>query len=488
MKRECVSELYLSARVNTANHKPRGPLNREPSLLRRITKRALQVVLTLSFLLLMPPIFDGVAQDGGDSRPAYKLGPQDQLRVRVHEWRPSRDEIFEWKSLNSDDYYSVNLSGHIALPLLGDVFVDGMSTAELSQVIGLRLKERMGLVESPSVNVEIVKFRPFYIVGAVDKPGEYPYRPGLTVLQAYSIAGGRQRSALGIMRLEREAITTRGELQTIDLERQGLISRMARLEAELANAAQIELPPGLMKRRIIDDSVDRIVKQEELMFEMRKKTFETQLNALTQLQSYLEQAVISMQKRLKLQETQVETVQEELDSVLILFKKGLVSAPRRLALQRNLAQVGGDLLRLESTLMLARQEVGKTKIAITDLRAKRTSDNSTEMRKTQATLEELKHRTESSKQLLYETEVVAPQIVAAQEGQQLQPIYKILRQSGAVISELGATETTVVEPGDTIKVELPLSNAPVPSVEISSTPTGPAGSQHSAHDILDRLR
>jgi hypothetical protein len=138
--------------------------------------------------------------------------------------------------------------------------------------------------------------------------------------------------------------------------------------------------------------------------------------------------------------------------------------------------------------MLARQEVGKTKIAITDLRAKRTSDNSTEMRKTQATLEELKHRTESSKQLLYETEVVAPQIVAAQEGQQLQPIYKILRQSGAVISELGATETTVVEPGDTIKVELPLSNAPEPSVEISSTPTGPAGSQHSAYDILDRLR
>jgi hypothetical protein len=287
-----------------------------------------------------------------------------------------------------------------------------------------------------------------------------------------------------MMRLEREAITTRGELKTIDLAMQGLVSNIARLEAELENADEIELPTALIKSRIIDESVDRIVKREQLVFDMRKKAFETQLDALAQLQSYLEQEIVSMQKRLELHNTQVDTVQQELDSILHLFKKGLASAPRKLALERSLAQVRGDGLRLESILMQARQEISKTKIAIVDLKAKRTRDISAELRRSQAKLEELKSRTDSSKQLLFETEVMAPQIFAAQEDRQMKPIFKLLRQSGDVTTEFVATETTVVEPGDTIKVELPLSDMSVPSVEIGSAATDGSRIRHSAHEGL----
>jgi len=452
-------------------------------------KKLRQFALFQFFLLfLLPTVTVAIAEEVENSRSEYRLGAQDQVRVRVHEWRPSRDEIFEWQSLNNDDNYAVSFSGHIALPLLGDVFAKGISTAELARVIGLRLKQKMGLLESPSVVVEVVKYRPFYIVGAVDKPGEYPFRPGLTILQAYSIAGGMQRNAAGVWRLEREAITTRGELRTIDLETHGLLSRMARLKAEHKNADEIELPSKLKKKRMIDEAVNRIVQQEQLVFDIRKKALETQLTALSQLESYLEKAALSMERRLKLHEKQVETVQQELDSVTQLFKKGLASAPRKLALERMLAQVRGESLNLEGLLMQARQDISKTKIAIVDLQSKRSSEISAEMRQTQAQLEELKHRAESSKQLLFETEVLAPRTLTMQNNRRRRPIFKILRQDGAAASEFTATETTFVDPGDTITVELPLDDSLISPVGIGPTQTDLTQREQSVHGKSDRLR
>lgn len=144
-----------------------------------------------------------------EARPPYRLGPQDKVLIKVYEWRPSRDEIYEWTAFKAE--YVVNASGSLSLPLLGEVPADGLTVPELSSDLGLRLRDKMGLAASPDVTVEVVQFRPFFIVGAVDKPGEYPYRPGLTVLGAYAIAGGRARNAP--IRLEREAIATRGDLE-----------------------------------------------------------------------------------------------------------------------------------------------------------------------------------------------------------------------------------------------------------------------------------
>ncbi len=138
-------------------------------------------------------------------RSQYQLGPQDKVTVKVYEWRPARDEIYEWAAFKGD--YVVDAAGTLSLPLLGDVPAEGVGTSDLSKEIAERLKSKMGLMAIPDVTVQVVKFRPFYIVGAVDKPGEFAYRPGLTVLEAYALAGGKPRNALEGARLEREAIT-----------------------------------------------------------------------------------------------------------------------------------------------------------------------------------------------------------------------------------------------------------------------------------------
>jgi hypothetical protein len=162
-----------------------------------------------------------------------------------------------------------------------------------------------------------------------------------------------------------------------------------------------------------------------------------------------------LENQLKVHEIEVQAVKTEFDMVDKLYKKGLTAAPRKLALERNKAQVDGERLRLESSLMRARQEISKTNIAVVDLQAKRSSDISTEMQKTQSRLDELKSRTETSKNLLYETELLAPQSLTAQEGEGLQPVFKIRRQGQPLAGQRVVSQDEVIEPGDTVMVELP---------------------------------
>jgi polysaccharide export outer membrane protein/exopolysaccharide production protein ExoF len=106
------------------------------------------------------------------------------------------------------------------------------------------------------------------------------------------------------------------------------------------------------------------------------------------------------------------------------------------------------------------------------------------MQKAHARLDELKGRTQTSKNLLYETEVLAPQMLAAQENaESLPPIFKIVRKGQALANERIVSQETVVEPGDTIRVEQPLREASIPA-----TAAAPRAAPTASIDISGRLR
>jgi polysaccharide export outer membrane protein len=84
--------------------------------------------------------------------------------------------------------YVVDASGHIAMPLIGSVPARGATTDELSSRIAERL--RQGFLREPHVAVEIEAYRPFFILGEVTAPGQYPYVADMTVETAVAIAGG----------------------------------------------------------------------------------------------------------------------------------------------------------------------------------------------------------------------------------------------------------------------------------------------------------
>ena len=108
---------------------------------------------------------------------AYRLGAGDEIRVAV----------FGQKQLSAR--YRIGADGHIAMPLLKPINAAGLTPDALAQRIAAQLT-RAGLLADPAVAVEIRRYRPFYILGEVNRPGAYPFQPGMTVLTAVSIAGG----------------------------------------------------------------------------------------------------------------------------------------------------------------------------------------------------------------------------------------------------------------------------------------------------------
>jgi polysaccharide export outer membrane protein len=106
----------------------------------------------------------------------YTLASGDRLRVIV----------FGQDSLSNS--FSVDSSGHIAMPLIGLVSATGRTTAQLAREIEAKL--RNGYVREPRVSVEVEAYRPFFVLGEVTTSGQYPYVNGMTVETAVAIAGG----------------------------------------------------------------------------------------------------------------------------------------------------------------------------------------------------------------------------------------------------------------------------------------------------------
>ena len=94
--------------------------------------------------------------------------------------------VFGEDKLSGD--YTIDPSGFVSLPLAGTIQAAGLTQAELEQA--LAKKFRSEYLRSPKVTVTIATFRPFYIMGEVERPGEYPYKSGLNVLSATALAGG----------------------------------------------------------------------------------------------------------------------------------------------------------------------------------------------------------------------------------------------------------------------------------------------------------
>jgi len=106
----------------------------------------------------------------------YTLDSGDKLRIMV----------FGQDALSNN--YTVDAQGAVSLPLIGAVGARGLTTSQLGGAVAGRL--RSGYVRDPSVTVEIDTYRPFFVLGEVTYPGQYPYVPNMTVENAIAIAGG----------------------------------------------------------------------------------------------------------------------------------------------------------------------------------------------------------------------------------------------------------------------------------------------------------
>lgn len=107
---------------------------------------------------------------------AYKLDTGDKVKVTVY----GEDDL--------SGEFEVDGSGNVRLPLIGQVKAAGLSVRDFEASVAAALSK--GYLVNPKVSVEVATYRPFTILGEVNKPGEYPYEAGMTVLNAVALGGG----------------------------------------------------------------------------------------------------------------------------------------------------------------------------------------------------------------------------------------------------------------------------------------------------------
>jgi polysaccharide export outer membrane protein len=157
---------------------------------------------------------DGARRIGAvpaSSDPGYKLGPNDRLRITV----------FGQSTLTGE--YTLDGNGVLAFPLIGNIPASGMTTLELQKTIAGKLEP--DYLINPSVSAEVVTRRPFFIIGEVQKPGNYPYVPDMTAINAVAMAGGftyrARKNDFYIKRLDKDGKMVRVEASAGTILRPG---------------------------------------------------------------------------------------------------------------------------------------------------------------------------------------------------------------------------------------------------------------------------
>lgn len=365
----------------------------------------------------------------------YQLGVQDRLRIHVSEWPALNGEVV------------VGASGDITLPLIGQVPAARLGTVELAKAVAERLKDKAGLPNLPDVTVDIVAYRPFYILGSVTTPGEYMYRPGMIVLNAVSIAGGAYRAERrSEWDVERVTISSRGELAVLVLRRQDLLAEKVRLGAERDDLAKFPPFPddadaqflGALEeqRRIFDASLERR-RSEKLALEIGLTAREKEIESLGTQKADLER------KR--------KVTEEELAQVRGLVKRDL-AVHRLFPLERTLADVLREQQELEIRKLRAEQGLSEARSIAANLDNQRRADALAGIQRVNAQLRAVDKQQRALSRMLDSAASYASDLVQTEASRETPRLRYTILRVGEPSQEFEAAETTPVRPGDIVKV------------------------------------
>ncbi|WP_165899845.1 polysaccharide biosynthesis/export family protein [Borborobacter arsenicus] len=389
----------------------------------------------------------------------FRLLPQTRLRIVVLEWIASTGDYKEWTVLNGE--YTVSNAGEISVPLIGTLRAVGSTPSELASDIGNGLKERTGLMQAPDATVQVVAYPPIFVTGHVERPGEYAYTPGLTVLKAVALAGGRARRRDGTgLDVEVDQIRYYGELQKTEIDLPRMQARRARLQAELNDQADIAFPNELLAAQ---GDVKEILNEEKSIFVARAEAFKRQLDSLDELRILLTNETKVLAEKIASMDRQIKIAQDELNDVSALAQKGTVTRSRESEMERLLAGLQSDRLDLALASMRASQKISETEREATTLKGQRRTEITKDLQSVQADMEQLILKRQNTQAVLIATGAA---VLRQSKGAAMDDVplnFTIIRNSGK--EELPSSEAAQLLPGDVLKVDLVAPPAETSSIE-----------------------
>ena len=413
-------------------------------------KRLPMIIRSMLGAVILALMFMPAALKAQESAPSdYRLHVQDKVKIRVYEWRESPGELYQWSAIDGEQI--VNASGMVSLPLIGEIAAIDHTPAELAALVAEHLQTKAGLAGRPSVAVEILEYRPFYVIGIVERPGEYTFRPGMTVMQAIGVAGGLQRpGGQSSWQIERDVISARGDLSLLTQTARRLLAQQARLEAELKGSEIITFPAELLDGD--DNSIADIKRDEQLIFESRRNAFQQKVDMLNKHKVLLEQEIYLLQAQMSVKSKQQDSVEEELSGVRSLVKKGLQTAPRQSILERGAAVFEIGRLELETSVLRSRQEIAGVDEDILDMKSRRQNEVLAELQQVGTSRQEVLEKVRTTQELIRQAEATGAQPQAQQSSPGGLDSVNLVIHRGDKLLAGGPASDLQIEPGDVVDV------------------------------------
>lgn len=396
-----------------------------------------------AILALVVFILFGAGPFGIAHADPYPLVPNTKLRVSVTQWNPAKGEYVRLDALSGE--FTVSEAGTVLLPLVGSVPVREFNSVDFAAEFAKRLQAKIKLISVPDVSVEVVDYPPIYVVGQVATPGEYRFRPGMSLLQAFALAGGRYRLPNLNNPLAGGQTGLFSDLESLRGDQLRAKAQIARLRAEMSGLKEIQFPMDLTEDGGSDD-LPRILEREKVIFSARRNALDRQLATLAELRDLYSEEIRTIEEKGRRDDERINSAEQELDHLRPLLNKGILTVSFRKDIEREISGLRSSKLDQITALMRARQNFAEVMRSSVGLRDQQLTTAATELQAAEANLNHLQIRSEASRRLLLEVGG------AERGGKESSLVFTIVRKTADRITETVGSESTILFPGDVVKV------------------------------------
>ena len=393
--------------------------------LRRATRAAVLVgVVTFSSPLLADPPTD---------KGAYNLAPGDKITVTV----------FGQPELSGD--LLVDGAGIIMLPFVGGLEIKGLTVLECQKLIHDRLAD--GILTQPSVSVRVSELRPLYILGDVRTPGTYAFRYSSTVKSAVAAAGGfgvaepAQNAALSEFLLADERV------RQLSVQKQALLVRSARLEAQRDGMKTFNPPPpsDLTEK----NNMAELVAAEKETFDSQGAMLQTQLDLLRSQKPRIQNEIAAVNAQIAASTKQRELISAHSDEYSRMVKQGLGLSTVELQFKLSEMSQENELFRLTALVANLQIDAGEIDLKIDEAESSFRRQTMADLRDLQDRLRELDVTLPSAREIREARLEQAGGLGAVEAARS----FSVTRTRNGEASAFEATEMTPLEPGDIVEVK-----------------------------------
>ena len=291
-----------------------------------------------------------VAAKATDDVHAYRLAPGDRIKITV----------FGQAELSGD--YTIDGLGMIQMPLLQSVSLGRATLEETRQMLTERLTQ--GFLKSPVVSVRISEFRPIYVLGAVRKPGTYPFQFGLSGMRAIALAGGTGYPELSPGTALADLLSAEERVKLLIHTRLGLLVRLARVEAERRGDNTLDVQE--IANTVGNADVSTLLNEEKEQLSNLQKAHAETIALLEGQRPKVQSEIETIKNQISVETRQLDLIRSKLKAYASLEAQGFARTSTELDFHRQAADRESMISRLQGDLARLQSKLGDLDIRIHD--------------------------------------------------------------------------------------------------------------------------